>query len=196
MTRPLPKTPIASPAAWRPDDFKADDSWIIRFDPDMLDELDAAVAACKRQGLGAFEATKEDFVAPRVAACLRDVARELDAGRGFVMLRGLPVEKYAADDLRLLYWGLGVHLGTPISQNGLGELIAEVTDRGYDYSVENVRGYTTRGGQSPHTDHGDVVGLLCVCPAKSGGKSMIASSISIFNERSSSVHSTPVARRR
>ena len=180
--RPLPATPIDSPAAWRPDDFKEDDSWIVRFEPEMLDELDSAVAACKQRGIGAFEATKDDFVAPRVAICLREVERELDSGRGFVMMRGLPVEKYTADDLRLLYWGLGVHLGTPISQNGLGELISEVTDRGYDHSVENVRGYTTRGGQNPHTDHGDVVGLLCVHPAKSGGKSAIASSISVFNE--------------
>jgi hypothetical protein len=148
----------------------------------MLDELDAAVRACKRRNVGAFEATKDDFVAPRVAACLRDVGRELDSGRGFVMMRGLPVDKYTADERRLLYWGLGIHLGTPISQNGLGELISEVTDRGYNYTVENVRGYTTRAGQNPHTDHGDVVGLLCVHPAKSGGKSMIASSISIFNE--------------
>lgn len=180
--RPLPATPVDSPAAWRPEDFKDDNSWIIRFDPEMLDELDSAVATCKQRGIGAFEATKDDFVVPRVATCLRGIERELDSGRGFVLLRGLPVEKYTADDLRLLYWGLGIHLGTPISQNGLGELISEVTDRGYDRSVENVRGYTTRGGQNPHTDHGDVVGLLCVHPAKSGGKSAIASSISVFNE--------------
>ncbi len=180
--RPLPTTPIDSPAAWRPDDFKEDDSWIVRFDPEMLDELDAAVAACKQRGIGAFEAKMDDFVVPRIATCLREIERELDSGRGFVMMRGLPVEKYSADELRLLYWGLGIHLGTPISQNGLGELISEVTDRGYDYTVENVRGYTTRGGQNPHTDHGDVVGLLCVHPAKSGGKSTIASSISVFNE--------------
>lgn len=180
--RPLPTAPIESPAAWRPEDFKDDESWIVPFDTETLDELDAAVAACRRRGIGAFEATKDDFVAPRFASLLRDIAVELDSGRGFVMLRGLPVEKFSPDDLRLIYWGLGIHLGTPISQNGLGELISEVTDRGYDYTAENVRGYTTRGGQNPHTDHGDIVGLLCVHPAKSGGKSTIASSIAIFNE--------------
>lgn len=182
MTRSLPSEPVSSRAAWLPQDFKNDDSWIVNLSEELLEELNSAVRKCKRQGLSALQASVSDFSAPKLAMLARDLRRELDAGRGFVLIRGIPVDRYDRDSLRLLYWGIGIHLGTPISQNGLGDLISEVVDRGYDYDTANVRGYTTRGGQSPHTDHGDVVGLLCVHPAKSGGKSMIASGISIFNE--------------
>src|SRR3546814_8525712 len=91
------------------------------------------------------------------------------------MLRGLPVEDYDVESLYTIYWGLGVHLGTPMSQNAKGELIAEVTDRGKDYEQNNVRGYTTRAALVPHCDSTDAVTLLCVHPSKSGGASWITS---------------------
>src|SRR3546814_20561433 len=80
------------------------------------------------------------------------ILQELEFGRGFAMLRGLPVEDYDVESLYTIYWGLGVHLGTPMSQNAKGELIAEVTDRGKDYEQNNVRGYTTRAALVPHCD--------------------------------------------
>ena len=54
--------------------------------------------------------------------------RELEHGRGIVLWRGLPVERYSDDQLRRLYWGLGTHLGQARYQNAHGELIGEVRD--------------------------------------------------------------------
>ncbi len=180
--RPLPTSPIRSRAAWRPADFEGDDSWIIPISEEIAEEISTAVELCKRKGVSAYTATVDDFVAPKLRHLLMGVAEELDQGRGFVLLRGMPMEGYSADDLKLIYWGLGIHLGVPISQNGRGELISEVTDLGYSRRQANVRGYTTREGQSPHTDHGDVVGLMCVHPAMEGGRSIVASTMTIFNE--------------
>lgn len=180
--RPLPTTPIRTRAAWRPADFANDDSWIIPVSDEIKDEIAAAVSACRKKGVGAYAATQKDFATPKFAAMLAGIAGELDTGRGFVLLRGMPMDGYSAAELKLIYWGLGIYLGTPISQNGLGELISEVTDLGYSRKQANVRGYTTREGQSPHTDHGDVVGLMCVHPAKEGGRNVISSTMTIFNE--------------
>ena len=107
---------------------------------------------------------------------------ELEHGRGCVLIRGLDLDRYSEATARQLYWGIGTWLGEAISQNARGELIGEVSDGGRDYAGNNVRGYTTRAQLRPHCDAADVVGLLCLHPARSGGASVFASSVSIFNE--------------
>ena len=110
----------------------------------------------------------------------------LEHGRGVVLLRGLPVERYSEDDLRRLYWGLGTHLGTARYQNAQGELIGEVRDEVRAYgAVQEIK--PAAAGEAPtsrykarssgplrfHTDRVDVVALLCVRAAASGGTSKV-----------------------
>lgn len=174
--------PITEASAWRSSEAAKDDSWIYRFSPAELAELDAAVEAVKAKGLRAFAFGREDFPLPMLAARIEEFRDEIENGRGFVMLRGIPVPDYGTEALQTIYWGLGVHLGTPITQNPRGELLAEVIDRGNDYNQNNVRGNTTRAAILPHCDSADAVGLFCIHPAKAGGASMIASSMTIYNE--------------
>jgi hypothetical protein len=126
--------------------------------------------------------TREDFPLEGLAARLEGVVDELEHGRGCALLRGLDPGRYSRDELRALYWGIGVHVGTPISQNAGGELMAEVTDGGREYRQKNVRGYTTNDALRAHCDASDVVTLLCVHPARRGGESVFTSSVTIFNE--------------
>src|SRR5262245_53966650 len=72
--------------------------------------------------------TRADFPIPRLARALAEVSAELEDGRGLVLLRRLPVERYDEDEVRIVYWGLGLHLGTPRYQNAQGELIGDVRD--------------------------------------------------------------------
>lgn len=175
------RKPVTEPAAWTTEDLAADRSWLQTLTPAELAEIDVAVAVVRSKGLATFEFTRDDFPLPRLGARLRDIARDLEHGRGVVLLRGLAPERYDIDALYALYWGLAVHLGTPISQNAKGDLIGQVTDSGQDYQTKNVRGYTTRAALRPHCDASDVVGLLCVHPAKTGGASCIASAATIYN---------------
>lgn len=174
--------PVNEPCAWKATDFAGDDSWMHRLTAQDLGEIDDALAAVRRRGLRHFQFGKADFPLPTLGARIAEILRELEFGRGFAMLRGLPVDDYDVDSLYTIYWGLGAHLGTPMSQNAKGELIAEVTDRGKDYEQNNVRGYTTRAALVPHCDSTDVVTLLCVHPSKSGGASWITSSIALYND--------------
>jgi len=175
------ETPLTEPSVWVGSDFQNSEEWIVRLTAGDIAELNDTVAMVKRRGLSVPDISKDDFVLPRFEAVLQDVSDELENGRGFVLLRGIPVEDFSPDDLTLLYWGLGTHLGEVISQNGRGDLIGHVTDLGFDITQPNVRGYTTSAGLRPHNDSADLVGLLCVQPARRGGESMIASATAIFN---------------
>lgn len=78
--------------------------------------------------------------------------------------------------------GLGLSLGTLASQNAAGDLLGHVRDTGADPSDPAVRLYKTREAQPFHTDGADVIGLLCLRPAKRGGVSRIVSSLSVVEE--------------
>ena len=69
-----------------------------------------------------------------------------------------------------------LHLGTPVSQDAAGELLGHVRDERSRESGPQVRLYRTRERQDFHTDGADIIGLLCLHGAKSGGESRIASS--------------------
>jgi hypothetical protein len=106
----------------------------------------------------------------------------LESGRGFLLVRGVPVERYGERDATLAYWGLGLHLGRPVTQNAAGDLLGHVRDVGIERRDPTVRLYKTRERLGFHTDGADLIGLLCLRPAKSGGTSRIASSAAIYNE--------------
>lgn len=125
--------------------------------------------------------TREDLpllaLGQRVAAWRDELAR----GRGFVVIRGIPVDRLSQEEAERFFWGLGLHLGVPGAQNPQGELLGHVRDEGYDDQTE-VRAYRTRTEIKFHCDAADVVGLLCLRKAASGGQSRIASSVTVHDE--------------
>lgn len=61
-------------------------------------------------------------------------------------------------------------------------MLGHVKDFGGDYADANVRGYQTSARMSFHSDQSDYVALMCVQPSRSGGVSLIASTVTIYNE--------------
>ena len=173
------RSPVASESTWTADRWASDRSWVHTLTAAEVQEIDTALQRVKSIPLAMIG--REDFPLPTVASRLARIENELEHGRGFVMLRGLPAARYDMDALYRIYWGLSVHLGVPISQNSRGEKIAQVRDYGTDYGSANVRGHTSNDAIHPHCDTSDVVGLLCVHPARNGGASMIASAMSVYN---------------
>ena len=186
--------PIAGPMVWQGEDLARSTDWIRTVTPAEIDELDAALRAVQRRGLGWRAVTREDFALPGLARRLAEVARELEDGRGLVLLRGLPVERYGDDELRIIYWGLGQHLGTPRYQNAQGELIGDVRDENRLYGevreIDPARAGERRTSRNKarsagplrfHTDRTDVVTLLCVRPALRGGLSKVVSGPAVHN---------------
>ena len=112
---------------------------------------------------------------------LLDVRRELMDGRGIVMMRDFPLDRFDREETAIAYIGLGAWLGNTMSQNKLGHILGHVKDLGGDYSDANTRGYMTNDEMRFHTDACDYVGLLCLQTSKSGGESRIASSVTVYN---------------
>lgn len=168
-------------SAWVAADHQSNSAWLYELTAADLAEIDVAVGSIKARGLVPPGFAADQFIIPQFCIKLARQARELEHGRGFFLLRGLPIDKYDLDAVKTIYWGIGVHLGVPVFQNTRGELMTHVADRGDDYGDVNVRLYTTAAAANPHNDPSDCVGLLCVRHAREGGRSMIASATSIYN---------------
>src|SRR4029450_13302422 len=110
------------------------------------------------------------------------ILEEIRSGRGFLVLRGLPVARYSDDDVGAIFWGMGRYLGSPLYQNPQGDLLGHVYDHGRTYGNIDVRGYETNAYLPYHTDAGDMVGLLCLRRGIEGGLSSIVSSTTVHNE--------------
>jgi hypothetical protein len=175
-------TPITGPKAWRSDRLGNDPSWIVTFTDADIAETERALAAAKSTGRAMAEIGREQFPLPTVAPKLARILDEIRDGRGFVVVRGLPVRRYSDDDVGLILWGLGRYLGTPLHQNPQGDLLGHVYDHGRTYGNIDVRGYETNAYLPYHTDAGDMVGLLCLRSGLEGGLSSIVSSVTVHNE--------------
>ena len=173
--------PIEGACAWTGADLQNRTDWIRPFKAPELAEIDSAVRAVQRRGLAWMDVGREDFPLPTFGVEIEKIARELESGRGMVMLRGLP-QTYTPEELRLAYWGIGAHLGTAVSQGGTGELLGLVEDEGKPVDVTKRRGSKNALELDFHADRSDVVGLLCVRKSKEGGTSRVVSATAIHNE--------------
>ena len=175
------RTPVTHASAWRGCDLASDRSWIVRLTDTQASALERAAEAALAGRKPFTELTRKDFSFDACEPVFEDIRQQVVDGRGFVLLRGLPVRGRSPDVIRAMYWGLGTRLGQAITQNLQGDLLAEIKDRGYDVNNLDVKPSQTNAEQRPHSDPADVVGLLCVNAAQSGGLSRIASTMAIYN---------------
>ena len=170
-------------AAWYGPEIAKDDSWTMPLSAADVAEIEAATQALVARDADIAVLKPQDFPLPTLAARLRArVDGEVLNGRGFLLLRGLPVERWSMRESATAFFGLGAHMGSARSQNGKGHVLGHVQDLGMDVNDPNVRIYQTHERQTYHTDSCDIVGLLCLKTAKSGGLSALVSSTTIFNE--------------
>jgi hypothetical protein len=163
------------PAVWRGAD-QASRDWIVPLDERDCDELIRAAERLRGRSLESIG--RAEFPLSRMLPRLAATEAALAQGRGFIMLRGLPAESLPRDLLEIIYWGIGAHLGVGVSQSAAGDRLGHVYDRG----TEDKERYYTRGGALVfHMDPVDVVGLLCLRAAMSGGASRIVSAGTVHN---------------
>src|SRR5436190_19278763 len=171
------------PAAWYGPEMTRRSDWQMALTPAEVTEVEAATKplAAREADIAAIGA--EGFPLPTLGPLLRRrVEDEVLNGRGFLLMRGLPVERWTIRESATAFFGLGAHLGSARSQNGKGHVLGHVQDLGLASNDPNVRIYQTHERQTFHTDSCDIVGLLCLKTAKSGGLSALVSSSTIFNE--------------
>lgn len=147
-----------------------------------LDELDGALRNALRRSSDPLQLDKRDFPMPTLARRLAAIEHELIDGRGFVRLRGIDRDAYGQDEMELLYWGIGAHLGLPWAQNKHGHVLGDVTDQGKTLNDPTARGNELGGIALPfHCDGSDLVGLMCLANGRAGGLSTVSNSVRIHN---------------
>ena len=177
------------PAAWLGGDIAEDPTWIAPCPQEVVRDLRAAVdqvvdrvecgGATRRTAIGALGPT------PRWSPALVDFGSSLRAqvleGRGFVLVRGLPVGELSPLGHEVVCWLMSAEVGRPMHQNADRDEIIRVADTGKDFAFPGVRSYETAAGLDYHSDSSDVVALYCVRPAMSGGTSTIVSSVAVHD---------------
>ncbi|HEU4678415.1 MAG TPA: TauD/TfdA family dioxygenase [Terrimicrobiaceae bacterium] len=151
-----------------------------------------AVQGLRRRKIHLGIIEPEDFRVPAFGRDVPELRRRLDDECGFVVLRGLEVDRYTRDENAMVYWGLANYIGRVIRQNLRGERLDTVQDRG-DKVTDPYRLIETTRYFLPHTDNAmleprwpDYLGLLCLHSAQSGGENLVISAYTLLREISRS----------
>lgn len=175
--------PITGPSAWYGPEMAQRTDWIHVLDDQDIAEIETAMAPLVTAGGEIAAVTKADFPLPRLGPKLARVTQDVIDGRGFALMRGMPVERWSMRQSATAYFGIGCHIGLARSQNAQGHVLGHVRDLGRNAAKDpTARVYQTTERQTYHTDSCDIVGLLCLRTAKSGGSSALVSSMTIYNE--------------
>jgi hypothetical protein len=156
--------------------------WLETFSSAELTEIEAATAPLATRDTDIAALTLADFPLPTLAPRLARIRHEVLRGRGFVLLRGLPVQRWPLRWSATAFFGIGLHVGQAVSQNAQGHVLGHVRDLGLRSDDPNVRIYQTAERQTFHTDSCDLVGLLCLQTAREGGDSALVSTGAVWNE--------------
>ena len=176
-------SPINIPAAWFGGELaKQPDLWRYTLQDDEIQELISAASKFCASGEELGKINQKNFVLNKFALRLSALQEELKTGIGFTLISGLPVEELTPEIYSAVFCGLGSYVGKARSQNAAGHLLGHVRDTGASAKDPSVRIYQTSARQTFHTDRSDAVGLLCIKEAKEGGDSLLASSVTAFNE--------------
>jgi len=168
-------------AAWTVDDLLADESWIFALDGRARHDLVEAVRRVRDPGRDLLDYHRMEFDLGSAWKVINAALDEIKSGRGFAILRGLPRQEVTAEEFELLTWAIGLHTGVARPQGKATQYQSAVRDAGVQYRTGKGRGYSSNADLDFHTDSADIVLLTCYNVAKSGGMSMVTSSVTAHN---------------
>ncbi len=167
---------------WSAADLQSDQGWIYRLDDQHREELVRAVRQAYREGKDLLDYRAEDFAIDKTMNFLVQPLQQVQNGRGLALVKGLPRQGVSEKEFELITWAIGLHTGVPRPQGKATQYISAVRDAGMDYRTGTGRGYSSNADLDFHTDSSDIIFLTCFNKAKSGGMSLITSSMRAFRE--------------
>jgi hypothetical protein len=176
-------SPVTSSAAWRGDELGRGEEWIYRLDDAQVAELEELGErfVAEDPDLRFVQADEYPLVACRDA--ITEWGQAVDSGRGFVLVRGLRTEMYSDALSCAIYYILGLHLGEPMHQNNLFDLVDHVYATSDKLMTDPTALSSKVRDRLPyHSDSSDIVALMCLRPARAGGASCLVSGAAIYNE--------------
>ena len=174
--------PINHPSAWSPADFPSKDLFSFDLTPAHIDAFDKAIATLKRLGADDYDGIEcHGFDLSSIADDVQRWYRELAEGRGILNLRGFPVGERSANEIALMYYGLGLQWGKLVPQSVLGDRMGHMFPVDELLHGERKRSYQGNHEMRLHSDFCDILGMLCSRPSARGGESRYTSGVSVHN---------------
>ncbi|MBO6946666.1 MAG: TauD/TfdA family dioxygenase [Rhodospirillales bacterium] len=167
-------------AAWRVDDLQNDRGWEFNVDDKAREQMAQAIKKAFDPERPLFDYTMEDFDLGPAWDTISAAIKEAYHGRGIALIHGLPRDGISEQEFELMNWAIGLHTGVARPQGKMSQYISPVRDAGTNYRAANGRGYSSNAKLDFHADGCDIVTLACYNKAKSGGQSMISSSVAAF----------------
>jgi alpha-ketoglutarate-dependent taurine dioxygenase len=104
---------------------------------------------------------------------------EVRSGRGFVVVRGLSLDRGLEAFIESVR-EVGTHFGELLSQNAQGELVGHVIDASSEDPTPRM--YRSNLELRPHNDITAMISLACWQKAQSGGGSVVVSAVTVHDE--------------
>jgi hypothetical protein len=167
-------------AAWRVSDLATDTGWRFELNDRQAQALAETAKKAHDPDRELFDYDPDEFDFGSAFDVIRDAAREAYWGKGLALVKNLPRAALTAEEFRTLNWGIGLRLGVARPQGKATQYMSEVRNTGTNYRAANGRGYSSNARLDFHADSCDLVTLSCFNKAKSGGRSMISSSMTAY----------------
>lgn len=183
MTVVAPPPPVTTQAAWRGDKLMESREWVFELNGEQVAELEALGRRFLVEDPDLRTVQASDYPLVACAPAVDTWRRDVDFGRGFVLVRGLRAEFYSDALSSAIYYVLGLHMGDPIRQNEMGDLLDHVYATS-DKTMDDPTALSAkvRDKLVYHSDSSDIVALMCLRGAKQGGISCLVSGAEIYNE--------------
>lgn len=175
------KAGAESRAAWTSAELQADAGWITALDDRAAEALIESVRKARDPAKPLLEYQQEDFDLGAAKPAIAAAFAEAQDGRGVALLRGLPRDGVDASEFELMTWAIGLHTGVARPQGKASQYLSAVRNAGTVYRSAGGRGYSSNAELDFHTDGADIAVLTCFNAARSGGMSMVSSSITAHN---------------
>lgn len=177
---PIYNKRIDHPMAWKGSDFKSKDDFAFDLTASHIEGLKDILL--RAADIPLTDISRKDAGHPALDDDFSKLMDEIMHGRGFVLMRGLPVDDYSVEEIEKMFWSIGTHLGYPVSQNSFGMLMSRVQEERLADGTPATRGTKSRHELALHSDETDILGLCCVRTPESGGETQFASALTIHNE--------------
>ena len=178
---------IAGPSAWRRGDIRSEDYRVV-LSGACLDEIRRVADEIRAYPLPTILRTPDEYDLPHCRAAMAQVRQILKQGVRFAVLDRLPLDELSTDEATTIYWLLSSMVARPVAQKLDGTMIYDVHDTGAQaLPGSGVRPDKTNIEIRFHIDNAynatppEIVGLLCLRPAKSGGVSRVLSFHTVHN---------------
>ncbi|KAL4963704.1 TauD/TfdA family dioxygenase [Aspergillus stella-maris] len=181
---------LTSDLAWDGSELAKVYDWNYHLTDDDLKEVGRALQHFKALNMPLGHINQETFPLPQLHQTLRSISKEVHQGRGFKVIRGVPVDQHTREENIIIYAGITSHIA-PIrgrqdnihQGNPADVVLAHITDLSRQVDTQTVKApaYTTEK-QVFHTDAGDIITLFALEEAAEGGQSYLSSSWHVYNE--------------